>query len=121
MRIHPTPQGELGQDTLSIASNISTVAPASLGQDYQGSSSQDEEDMEMDAEAVHDKRSAKGGTILRLKGTYVEVIDRYRNLAPILDAVVADTDDSGQVSVVGNALFNKTLICWAAANYHMFR
>lgn len=55
----------------------------------------DDEDVDMDG--VEDRRPGKGGKVVRLKGTYIEVLDRFRNIAPILDAVMADTDQSGQV------------------------
>lgn len=58
---------------------------------------QDDEDADM--EGIEDKRPGKGGKVVALKGAHLEVLDRYRNIAPILDAVMADTDNSGQVLV----------------------
>ncbi len=41
-----------------------------------------------------------GGRVLASNGTYVEVLDTWQNVGPILDAVLADTDRSGQVIVL---------------------
>lgn len=30
-------------------------------------------------------------------GSYIDVVDSFKNIAPIMDAVLADTDGSGQV------------------------
>jgi len=37
------------------------------------------------------------GRVLGLNGTFIEVLDTWQNVGPILDAVLADTDGSGQV------------------------
>ena len=44
-----------------------------------------------------DKREGKG-KIVRTRGSYVEVLETFSNIAPIVDAVLADADDSGQVN-----------------------
>ena len=54
-----------------------------------------QEDVDMDDDTL-DKREAKG-KIVRTKGSYVEVLESFSNIAPIVDAVLADTDNSGQV------------------------
>ncbi|KAI5118862.1 hypothetical protein M0805_005306 [Coniferiporia weirii] len=35
-----------------------------------------------------------------ISGTFLEVVETYRNIAPIVDAVLADTDNSGQPAIV---------------------
>ena len=35
-----------------------------------------------------------------MKGTYLEVLENHDNIAPIMDAVLADIDRSGQVSTM---------------------
>lgn len=95
LHIHSTPQGDFDSDTLAISSKVSTVSPASLKQDPRSSPLWDDEDVDM--EGTEDKPLSKAGQIVRLKGTYIEVLDRFRNIAPITDAVMADTDASGQV------------------------
>jgi hypothetical protein len=37
------------------------------------------------------------GRVLALNGTFIEVLDTWQNVGPILDAIIADTDGSGQV------------------------
>ena len=37
------------------------------------------------------------GLIVRTKGKFVEVLETFHNIAPIVDAVSADVDGSGQV------------------------
>lgn len=96
LRIHPTPQGGLSDDTLPIPCNISTTAPASLTEDPPSPSPQDDEDVDMSA--ADDRNSAKRGKIVRSKDTFIEVVEHFANIAPITDAVMADTDESGQVS-----------------------
>jgi hypothetical protein len=38
------------------------------------------------------------GVIVLGKGSYLSVFDTFRNVAPIMDAILVDTDGSGQVS-----------------------
>ena len=40
------------------------------------------------------------GRVLALNGTFIEVLDTWQNVGPILDAVLIDTDGSGQVNLV---------------------
>jgi DNA damage-binding protein 1 len=40
------------------------------------------------------------GRVLASNGNYIEVLDTWQNVGPILDAVLADTDSSGQVIVL---------------------
>ena len=40
------------------------------------------------------------GRVLALNGTFIEVLDTWQNVGPILDAVLTDTDGSGQVNSV---------------------
>ena len=37
------------------------------------------------------------GRVLALNGSFIEALDTWQNVGPILDAVLADTDGSGQV------------------------
>lgn len=41
-----------------------------------------------------------GGRVLASSGIYIEVLDTWQNVGPILDAVLADTDGSGQVIIL---------------------
>jgi DNA damage-binding protein 1 len=40
------------------------------------------------------------GRVLALNGTFIEVLDTWQNVGPILDAVLTDTDGNGQVTLV---------------------
>ena len=93
VRVHATPQGRLDRETLPISSGINTVTPTSLSEVEEHNSSDVDDDIEM---RNADNREGKGGKIVALKGTFIEVLDRHRNVAPIVDAVLADTDQSGQ-------------------------
>lgn len=37
--------------------------------------------------------------MIQTKGTYIEVLQTHDNVAPIMDAVLADIDGSGQVGL----------------------
>ncbi len=65
--------------------------------------------MHDNAEQKEKEREIRNGRIINGKGSYVEVLDSYRNLAPILDAVSADTDDSGQVRQMSYPFVIKSL------------
>lgn len=110
LRIHATAQSDLDQDTLRIPSNIPIISSISLQEDPRSSSAFEDEDVGMDG--AEDRRPGKSGKIIALKGTYIEILDRLRNLAPIHDAVMADTDGSGQV---GNA---RSLPAFFSSNKH---
>jgi DNA damage-binding protein 1 len=79
-------------DTLPIPSGIQTIAPAALGAPRAESP-----DDNYDMRDAFDNREGKGGKIVKCKGNFIEVLTRYRNIAPIADAVLADPDESGQV------------------------
>ena len=96
IRVHATAQSDIDIDTLPIPNGITTINPASLSGETRGSPSIDDDDVDM--ASVEDTSQGKG-KIVALKGTHIEVLDRFRNLAPILDAVLADTDQSGQVRI----------------------
>ena len=55
-----------------------------------------------------DDNTGRDGRLLRSHGTFLEVLHRYDNIAPILDAVLADVDESGQVCIFRHRTF---LLC----------
>ncbi|KAI0695725.1 CPSF A subunit region-domain-containing protein [Cytidiella melzeri] len=119
VQIHATPHSGLDRDTLSIPDNISTVPPTALGQDQRISPSLYDEDVGM--EGVEDQRKGKGGKVVALKGTYLEVLEQFHNLAPIHDAVMADTEESGQPQIVtcsGGANTGTLNIVRTGADFH---
>jgi DNA damage-binding protein 1 len=61
-----------------------------------------EKALEMDVDAVGDMSGTKkedGGLIVLGKGSYLSVLEVFKNIAPIVDAALVDTDSSGQVSI----------------------
>ncbi|OBZ68977.1 DNA damage-binding protein 1 [Grifola frondosa] len=89
LRIHPTPISNFEADTLPISNSITTVPPSSL------SSSKGKEKAD-----TTNLKAGKDGRIVSMTGNYVEVLESYQNIAPILDAVLADLDGSGQPQIV---------------------
>jgi hypothetical protein len=119
VKLHATPQNRLDRETLPLPNNISAISPASLSHETSNLLTHGE-DIEMEGAA--DVRPGKGGKIIALKGTYIEVLDRFRNLAPILDAVLADTDESGQVrSKPCYSAHTERQLGSLVSNYHMLR
>jgi len=57
--------------------------------------------LEMDVDAVGDSSTKKEGRglIVLGKGSYLSVLEVFKNIAPIVDAALVDTDGSGQVSI----------------------
>lgn len=100
IRIHPSPQSDLDSDTLPIPGGITTISPSALLAPRAESPDDD-----YDMRDVMDTRDARGGKVVKCKGNYVEVLATFRNIAPILDAVLADPDESGQVGILMLCLF----------------
>ncbi|TCD64528.1 hypothetical protein EIP91_003995 [Steccherinum ochraceum] len=72
-------------DTLPIPSGFSTATSLS------SPAAEDES-----GDGHIDNRRANG-IIIRSKGNHLEILDTYRNIAPIMDAVLADPESSGQI------------------------
>lgn len=87
VQIHATPQTAIDTETLPIPADFSTVSSKELADAS--------EDVDMD-DADVDKRSNKG-KIVKTNGSFVEILESYSNIAPIVDAMLVDTDGSGQV------------------------
>ncbi|KAH8104484.1 mono-functional DNA-alkylating methyl methanesulfonate N-term-domain-containing protein [Cristinia sonorae] len=87
LRIHQEIISSPENDTLPIPAGVTTVT--SLAHI-------DEED---DTDSAADRRKGNG-VIIRNKGVHLEVLDSYRNISPIMDAVLADTEYSGQPQIV---------------------
>ena len=85
IRLHQEIIDSPEDDTVHIPSGVSTVDSLSH-----------RDDGDEGEESRSDNRKASG-TILRSKGVRLEVLDTYRNIAPIMDAVLADPEFSGQV------------------------
>ncbi|KAJ7288527.1 CPSF A subunit region-domain-containing protein [Mycena rebaudengoi] len=74
--------------TLPIPREIQTVAPGSIAPSWaKGKGKEDALDPVRDC-------------VLDVKGSYVRVIQSFKNIAPILDAALVDTDNSGHQQIV---------------------
>ncbi|KAL6302826.1 mono-functional DNA-alkylating methyl methanesulfonate N-term-domain-containing protein [Sparassis latifolia] len=91
LRIHSSPFANADTETLPIPSGITTVSSSSL------MSSKGKEKAYL---CMDDERAVKGGRVVSTKGTFVEVLENFQNIAPIMDAVLADLDGSGQPQIV---------------------
>ncbi len=74
-------------DTLPIPKGITTVASSPVVSSDKGKGKA----------AESDDSGGKDGQVVHMKGTWLEVVESYDNIAPIMDAVLADIDGSGQV------------------------
>ncbi|OCH88473.1 hypothetical protein OBBRIDRAFT_780096 [Obba rivulosa] len=98
LRIHPSPIGDHSSNTLPIPSGITTISPAFLSPSKGKGRADDEDDID-DVEMT-DVRDGRDGRVVATKGTFIEVLDTFQNIAPIIDAVLADLDDSGQPQII---------------------
>jgi DNA damage-binding protein 1 len=86
LRIESTPVGNFGSPTLPIPPDVKAF-PASRIFFPTGKS-----------KSIADELEGKKGCIIDNKGSYVTVLQTFKNLAPIADAVLVDSDGNGQVS-----------------------
>lgn len=89
LRVHPAPIANIDVDTLPIPQDVSVVSPSSLVASDKGKGKAAEPNDE----------AGRDGRIVKTKGRFLETVQSYDNIAPILDAVLADIDGSGQVLV----------------------
>ncbi|KII87876.1 hypothetical protein PLICRDRAFT_42399 [Plicaturopsis crispa FD-325 SS-3] len=100
IRIHPTPISLLESPTLPIDSDITTTNPSAFvpsSSKGKGKAVGDDDDEDMDADV---DSAPLGGLIIAGKGSHVEVVETFKNIAPILDAVQADVDGAGHPELV---------------------
>lgn len=102
------PISALESPTLPIPTNIPSVPPSVLVPSAKGKG-------KADADSKEDR-----GYIVNSKGTYVSVLDTFKNIAPIRDAILVDTDGSGQASVSLSIVGNYSINCYLAPNGHLF-
>ncbi|EJF63344.1 hypothetical protein DICSQDRAFT_153890 [Dichomitus squalens LYAD-421 SS1] len=94
LRIHPTPFANATVDTLPIPRGVSSVPPSSLAGSGKGKAKA--------TSGVGDAESgsAREGRVVNTQGTFLEVLQNFDNIAPIMDAALADIDGSGQPQVI---------------------
>ena len=88
IRINTSPFSNVTTPTLPISADISVIEPSELSYSSKGKG----------RASINNRESS--GRVLALNGTLIEVLDTWQNVGPILDAVLADTDGSGQVIVL---------------------
>ena len=94
IRIRPSAVGDAQNNTLPIPDVVEVVVdPSYLMKDDEPGSE----------EAPQQSKSFEG-LVVRTKGTFVEVLETFHNIAPIVDAVSADIDGSGQVNLLFSRL-----------------
>lgn len=95
LRISPVPVSDHEVDTLPIPGGIQTIKPTELGAPRAESPDDD-----YDMRDAFDFRDRRGGKVVGCKGKFLEVVASYRNIAPIMDCVLADPDESGQPQII---------------------
>jgi DNA damage-binding protein 1 len=98
LRINTTPVSELDLPTLPFPSDIKTSDPSRLQSSLKGKN-RDIDDPELIAK----------GCVIRGQGNFLTVIQTFKNIAPVVDAILVDTDGSGQVRFQSFEKFPKTL------------
>ncbi|EKM59045.1 uncharacterized protein PHACADRAFT_181065 [Phanerochaete carnosa HHB-10118-sp] len=95
LRISPSPVGDIDSDTLPIPGGIHTIKPAELS-----TLRAESPDEDYDMRDAFDTPEGRGGKIVNCKGRFIEELTQYANIAPIVDAVMADPDESGQPQII---------------------
>ena len=94
----PAPEQELLN--LTIPPEIKTVTSGSLAvkisRKGKGKATA-EDDMDIDGAGTGDFSK---GRVVEPIGSFITVLDTYKNIAPIMDAILVDTDGSGQNQIV---------------------
>lgn len=94
VKIHSSPISDFNTPTLPISDDVLTVQLGSFSTGSKGK-----------GRAWGTDREGEGH-VLGLNGTFIEVLDTWQNIGPILDAVLADTDGSGQVNPIPSIAFD---------------
>ncbi|KAF9463019.1 CPSF A subunit region-domain-containing protein [Collybia nuda] len=94
IQISQTPLSNLTIPTLPIPPSIKLTSSARLGAPS---------NVKGKGRAVDDAEEEKDctkGSIIGSEGSFISVLEMHKNIAPIVDAVLADTDGSGQPQIV---------------------
>jgi DNA damage-binding protein 1 len=88
LRINSTPVSDLDSPTLVIPTDITTTPISLCSSAAKG-------------KGKADSRVTQGqGYIVDGQGKYVSVLETYKNIAPISDAVLVDIDGGGQANII---------------------
>lgn len=98
VQLRQVPDAFVDEPTLLIPSDIHSVQPSSFemltSKKGKQQGARPNFDMDVDDDVSDPQES---GNIIATKGSYVTVIEQFKNIAPILDACLVDLD-GGQVS-----------------------
>ena len=103
--------------TLPVPSDITTITPSqltSLTTKGKRKGKGKERVLRIDAEGDYGGGTKKEGRgiIVLGKGSYLSILEAFKNIAPIVDAALVDTDGSDQVSTFFPSEFNCECLCY---------
>lgn len=99
VQLTPTPNASADKPTLPIPSDVRTVPATSFDasafkKGKTRATSPDFDSMELDDDESSSPQES--GNVIATKGSYLSVLERFKNIAPIVDACLVDLD-GGQV------------------------
>jgi len=96
LQLSQTPNGQHCLPTLTLPVEIKSVSSGSLmaksSTKGKGRAILQDDDMDID-----DDIDCSKGRIVEPVGSFIKVLESFKNIAPIMDAISVDTDGSGQV------------------------
>lgn len=100
LQISPSPISKEELPSLAIPSDIKTVSMDSVlsTRSKKGKARADGNDMDLDDESIDSVFSY--GQVVSPIGSFITVLETYKNIAPIMDAILVDPDKSGQYQFV---------------------
>jgi DNA damage-binding protein 1 len=98
LKISNTPISSEVVSSLAVPSEVKTVSLESLSYTSakKGKARATSDDMDID----DDDDDHTHGRVVAPKGSFITVLETYKNIAPIMDAILVDTDKSGQNQIV---------------------
>ncbi|KAF9013379.1 CPSF A subunit region-domain-containing protein [Cyathus striatus] len=100
IQISETPLAAHSTPTLPIPPSIISFPPNHLISPktaYKGKGKAAVDDMDIDDDDTPDTSK---GCVIKTIGTFINVLETYSNIAPIIDAAMVDTDGSGQPQII---------------------
>ncbi|KAG6854676.1 hypothetical protein C0991_003324 [Blastosporella zonata] len=94
LQLSPTATSSSDKVTVEIPPEIKTISAATLS----GPSTSKGKARETDEDSL--PRDPTKGTVVQTKGSFINVLENFKNIAPIVDAILVDTDGSGERQVV---------------------
>ncbi|KAG6903292.1 hypothetical protein C0995_000187 [Termitomyces sp. Mi166 len=93
LQLSPTPVSSFSTSTLPIPADVKTVTSARLSHSSGKGKARaiDDEDDSLDPTK---------GIVIKSEGSFITVLDTFTNISPIVDAILVDTDGSGERQIV---------------------